>query len=93
MLTGDDFDRLNGPGILAALPLPLVLLQVSEGASPTHQLATGLVALEVHVVLRGGAARPRGPLMRFCLGGLLGEARFKGCQIFREVFRLLVLYL
>ena len=52
MLTGDDFDRLDGPGILAALPLPLVLLQVSEGACPAHQLAAGLVALEVNVVLR-----------------------------------------
>jgi hypothetical protein len=56
LLTGDDSDRLDGPGILAALALPLVLLQISEGASPTHQLPAGLVALEVHVVLRGGAA-------------------------------------
>jgi hypothetical protein len=94
LLTGDDdFDRLDGPGILAALALPLVLLQVSEGASPTHQLATCLVALEVNVVLRGDAARSRGSLMRFCLGGVLGEAGFQGCKLFREVFRLLVLYL
>ena len=52
-----DFVRLQGPGtVLAALPLPFVVVQVSEGASPSHKLPAGLVALEVHVSRLGGAA-------------------------------------